>query len=494
MAMTSLPAWQTKQFLQSKTAKQHMAETEVDLLRPHVLAAVANDAAYQDSGLGERFLHAYLNECRSGREKEWYEAMQKGFTSNHLGWAELFGGVLETRRMQGSKAQKVNIMGDWLALSQLQGRPLAFDMLSQPKRQRHPPAPVLSTDDIMITVAAPKEGLYKHAFELLYTKHQSEHNGWQALLRRMSLRGMTPAIWDKYVDLYPTEVDVPLKGMTLRGYEWQGVLAEFIAARHALTLNRVLVNFMQTGRADEMYSQLSEDSYIRPDGPLYNKHMSEALYETLKTYPDVRQKFITQHLVHVVNTEPRRIVAELNYAVGEKPNAHASRDLVKPLYLAQLQPAARDALMNTLGQNPEKYSSILELLLKDASENVTKQEMPALLRTSYAKALLVQGLIKGNFSSFATQIANSSDDIKEQLFATDFEIPHAFERVMMQYLTPQLSYEDAIKLLSIASSLGADDNMAREMIQTAFDGSSAQNSLPIDGLVDDTPESSAFPT
>lgn len=447
--------------------------------------------------MGERFLQAYLNECRSGREKEWYEVMQKGFTMHHPQWADLFDSALELRRMHGGKAQKLNVMGDWLALSQLQDLPLPFHMLSQDKRRdpRIPLAPIAPKDNIVITVSSPKDGLYKNAFELLYAKHHSEHNGWQAMLRRMNLKSMTPALWDTYVDLYPSEIDVPLKGMTMKGYDWQVVLSEFVNARHALALNRVVVHFMQTGRATELYDQLSEDSYsyVRADGPLHNKSISEALYETLKTFPDVRQKFITQHLVHVVNTDSRRIVAELNYAVSGNKNAHSCRDLVTPKYLVQLESAARDNLMTALGNNPEKYSSVLELLLKEASANVTAQEMPALLKTSYAKALLTHGLLKGNFSSFATQVANSSDDLKTALLATNFEEPHAFERTMMQYLTPQLSYEDAVKLLLVADGLGADEKMEREMFQAAFDGSSVQNSFPIEGLVDDSPVNSAFP-
>lgn len=96
-----------------------------------------------------------------------------------------------------------------------------------------------------------------------------------------------------------------------------------------------------------------------PDGPLHNRFISEALYETLKKHPDVREKFITQHLVHVVNTDPKRVKAELGYAMDGKANAHASRDLVKPVYLEQLLPDARHSLMTEIGKHPEKYSSLL---------------------------------------------------------------------------------------------------------------------------------------
>lgn len=119
--------------------------------------------------------------------------------------------------------------------------------------------------------------------------------------------------------------------------------------------------------------------------------------------------------------------------------------------------------------------------------------MPILLKMPYAKALLVHGLIQGKLMSFSTQAANSSPDIAAALLAADFEIPREFERVMMAHLTPQLSLTDALKLLSIADSLGAADNMVRQMIQTAFDGSLSPNSLPIDGLVEDATVVSAFP-
>lgn len=493
--MSSLFAWQIKQWLQSKTPIQHMVDTEADLLRPHMLLGVANDASFQGGVSGERFLHAYLNDCRSGRTNEWYTFMQVGFIANHQDWSNLFVSVLNTRSMQGSKAQKINVLGDWLALSQLQGKSLPFELLAE-QRHRHPRASRLSapvSNEPLITVSNPKEGFYKDVFDMLYKKHHPENSGWNTLLRRMNLKNMTPDLWDAYVDMYPDSVEVPLKGMTLRGYEWQGVLSQFISARHRLALNRVVVNFMQSGRAEELYKQLEDDSFIKEDGPLHNQCISEVLYETLKTHPDVRKKLVTQHLVHAVNNDPNRVKFELDYALSGQANAHASRDLVTPDSLAQLSPEARHQLMSQIGQRPEKYSSLLEALLKNASGNMTEQEMPALLKMPYAKALVVHGLLKGELTSYLTQVANSSPDIAAALLAANFEVPREFERIMLDYLTPELPLSEAFKLLSIADSLGADDSMIREMIQTALDGSSSQNSLPIDGIVEDTSTGSAFP-
>ena len=469
-----------------------MADTEADLLRPHVLLGVVNNPEYRDADMGERFLHAYLNDCRSGRDKDWYTSVQQGFMQNHAEWSDLFPTVLQERRMNGSKKQKANIMGDWLALSQLQGEPLSFDILAQLKRgdRRQPPAPLQPRDEVVITVASPKDGLYKDVFELLYTKHHTEHNGWQALLWRMDLKNMTPAIWDTYVDLYSDQVESPVKIRAMNGYEWESLLQEFVSARHSLALNRVVVGMMQSGHADELYTQIMDDSHVKPNDALHNQHMSEALYETLRKNPDVRQKLSVQHVVHVLNADPTRMKIELDYAVSGGKNAHASGDIVVPQYLEQLTSEARKRLMSLLGGNPQKYSPVLEALLAQAS--VTQSEMSALLKSSYAKALLVENLMQGRLTSLVPKIAKSSAAITAALSAADFRVPYAFERVILTHFTPELSYEDAAELLTIAESLGADKKLIREMLQGAFDGASSANSLPIEGLLDDPPGQSTF--
>ena len=493
--MTTISAWQIKQFLQSQTPQEHMDDTEANLLRPHVLLSVVDNAEYNNADMGERFLHAYLNDCRTGREKDWYTAMQKGFMQNHSSWSDLFPVVLQARRMSGSKKQKANILGDWMALSQLQGAPLSFDMLAQTKQsdRRQPSVPVQPRENVIITVSIFKDSQYNDVFELLYAKHHAEHNGWQALLQRMNLKNMTPNIWDTYVDLYPDQVEVPVKDQVMNDYAWESLLQQFVSSRHALALNRVVVNMMQNGNANGLCHLLTDDSHIKPNDALHNRHLSEALYETLCRAPDVRQKLSVQHIVHALNTEPTRMKTELDYAVSGKPNAHASRDIVVPQYLDQLTAAVRMHLMSLLGEHSKKYSSVLEALLGQANVSVTKLEIAALLKSSYSKALLVEHLMMGRFTSVATKIAESSAELTTALLAADFRVPHAFERVMLAHLTPEFSYEDAAKLMAIAESLGADDSkLIREMFQTAFDGASSSNSFPIEGLLNDTPSPPTF--
>lgn len=485
--MTLLP-WQSKQYIQGHTALEHMADTSVNSIRGPALLLVnaSQDPPQQSTLTGERFLQAYLNECQLGQTKEWYSEMQTNFVRANAQWSNLFNLVLDTRKAHGGKSQKNNSMGDWLALSQLQDEPLPFSMLTSGGRRdpRIPVTPIAPRDIVRITSGSPRKGRYKDVFELLYTKHQSAHNGWEALLTRMDFQGMTPNIWDVYVDLYPDEIQRPFKDLKTKDYDWNSILSNYANSRHAPILNRTLVAMMLSGKADDLHNSFA-GYYLYPNSPLCNSHMSNALYEALGQAPNTRQVLNTPHLIHVLNAEPLHMEAELNYAISNKHDAITSYRIVKPEFMDQLNAQAREHLMVLLGENPLKYTFLLEGLLQDPGEKITQREISVLLKAPYAKAMFVDALVKGSISSLATRIANDSIEISAELLAADFQVPNTFERVMMQHLTPKLTYKAAVELMSISDSLGADEKMIRTMLQTAFEDTLQSNSFPIDELLGD---------
>lgn len=437
--------------LQSKTPAQHMADTSHDLLRDTVLLVVLNDPSYQGPAMAERFLQMYLNECRTEKSREWYTLVQSLFLEHHPDWVNSFDTVLAERRRDGGKAQKTNVMGDWLALSQLRGQPLGFEMLSFNKRAdpRVAPSALSPTDDIVITVNSPKEGVYRQAFDLLYHKHCHEHNGWKSMLRRMDIKSMTGDLWDAFVEVYPQELALPFRGVVLRGYEWKSTIQQLLPMRYGLEFSRELVRLMQNGKADELYQQFEDDSYAF-NNVLRTPEMSEALYETLNTHPDVRTKLSTVHLVHALNADPGRALAELNYAVGGKSNAHASRDIVVSPFLEQLSTKANESLFSALFKEPQKYLSVIEKFVENFNANdedkgsiFSLEAMQALVASTWVKVFLVESILDGKATMFLSQFAKMNSHIEAELTAANFEEPHAFETIMMRHITPTLTYSDA---------------------------------------------------
>lgn len=485
--MTLLP-WQSKKYIQGHTALEHMADTSVNSIRGPALLLVnaSQDSPQQSTLTGERFLHAYLNECHLGQTKEWYSEMQTNFLRDNAQWSNLFNLVLDTRKAHGGKSQKNNSMGDWFALSQLQDAPLPFSMLTSGGRRdpRIPVAPVAPRDIVRITSGSPRAGRYRDVFELLYTKHQSTHNGWQALIARMDFQDMTPNIWDVYVDLYPDDIQRLFNDKKTKDYEWTSILSNYANARHAPALNRTLVAMMLCKKADALYDSFS-GHYYTTKSPLCNSHMSNALYEALGQAMNTRQVLNTPHLIHVLNAEPLHMEAELNYAISNKHDAITSYRIVKPEFMDQLNAQAREHLMVLLGENPLKYTILLEGLLQDPGEKITQREISVLLEAPYAKAMFVDALFKGSISSLTTRIANDSIEISAELLASDFQVPNTFERVMMQHLTPKVTCKAAVELMSISDSLGADKQMTRAMFQTAFEDTPQSNSFPIDEILGD---------
>ena len=452
-----------------------------------MVMGVVKDPAYQRADMGERFLHAYLNECLRGQNKEWYTTMQHEFMQHHTNWSTLFDSVLEARYAHGSKAKKANVLGDWLALSQMQGSPLSFNRLVQ-RKNRDPRQSLIAVepkDTIIITVGGTKDERYKDVFDLLYTKYSQEHNGWQALLRRMSLKSMTANMWDTYVDLYPQNTELPLKSINENRYEWETILSRFTSARHALELNRVLVKAMQNGQADELYNVFNEhDIPVNSNAPLYNQYISEALYEALSTNAGIRTKLCTQHLVHVLNTDPTRINTEFDYVVSEHSSDIFGSALFTSRYFTQFKPETRSHVLTMLGKRAQRYSILIETILCQNDIIFNPSEMLLLLQTPYAKALFVESIFNGNAMPFVVNVANASQEISAALLAADLTAPQAFESLLMEHLTSQVSHAKAKELFLIAESLGASQDMTRQMLQTAFEGASVSNSLPIEGLLE----------
>lgn len=494
---TSTPDWEIKRFIHPLTAAEHQADTMANLLRRPMVLAALQSPNFTDLESGEKILQLYLNECRAGQDAAWYEETQKHFLHLHQDWVPLFGMVLATRLQSGSKSQKSNIMGDWLALSSLQGTPMPFELLAQPRNRdpRKPAFVIGPNDDIQITAAPPKEGLYRHVFEQLYSKHKDTHRGWNALLERQTLRGLTSATWDAYVEVFPNKVSSLIKGFNQnRSYEWLSMMQGLEDAKHADVLATHVVEVMQNGRAQELYSALSEDTYGSKDHFLYKAPMAHALYATLKKEPKVRSKLSTDHLVHLVNGDLKKVQPEMDYAVSTNANAHASGNLFSPPYFSVLQPATREKLLTTLVASPSKYYALATKIICSTEEtSLTAKEMKTFLSSTFVQAAVMECTMEKKTWGFFKNFLALHPEVVEELNAASFNAPDVYESIVLKHMVPGLSYADAHGVRNMAASLGVDSVEARMMLKIALDGIDAQKSLSIDGLLDECSSNSSFP-
>ena len=117
-----------------------MVDTSANILREHLVTSALYDPALDSETMRDCVLHMYLNECKSGKDKQWYATTQKAFLRHHPQWKDGFDDILKSRWEHGLKSQRTNQMGDWIALSQLGGEPLSLDLLFREKL-RHPRDP-----------------------------------------------------------------------------------------------------------------------------------------------------------------------------------------------------------------------------------------------------------------------------------------------------------------------------------------------------------------
>ena len=98
-----------------------MVDTSANILREHLVTSALYDPALDSETMRDCVLHMYLNECKSGKDKQWYATTQKAFLRHHPQWKDGFDDILKSRWEHGLKSQRTNQMGDWIALSQLGG-------------------------------------------------------------------------------------------------------------------------------------------------------------------------------------------------------------------------------------------------------------------------------------------------------------------------------------------------------------------------------------
>lgn len=495
--MTTIPVWEIKQFVQSRTISEHQAETMPNLLRGPMLLAALQSPHFHDDESGQKILHMYLNECRVGKDIAWYQQTQDYFLKHRASWSELFDTVRLDRLQHGSKGQKSNIMGDWLALSHLQGTPMPFDVLAT-ARKRDPRAlvPVLSpTDEIFITVAPPKEDLYKHVFELLYTKHHDEHRGWNALLGRQTIRGLTSKTWDAYVSVFPDNVSQLVRTFNMnRSYDGLTILRDLQEVEDPLLLAREMVAAMQSGQFNEMYTLFDDDTSFGKDSVLLTPSMSEALYETISTRPEVRSKLSTEHLMHIVNGDPSNVETEMDYAVAGFPNAHACGALVAPKYMELLNPVARQTIFELMARDPVKYLPVVARIVNsDVPTVLTSPEMEKFLQSTYIQAFVIESMMEKRAGGFCKNYMALYPQAVDDLNAASFDVENVYETIVLKHMTPTLSYADACEVRNIAVSLGITTLETRAMMTMALDGTSTQKSLSIAGLLDESPSHTVFP-
>lgn len=495
--MTTIPAWEIKRFVQSQTVAEHQADTMANLLRGPMLLAALQSPYFDDEESGRKILNLYLNECRFGKDADWYKQTQESFLKYHPSWVELFDDVRLDRLQQGSKGQKSNVMGDWLALSHLRGTPMPFEMLATSrKRDPRTPAPVLlPTDEIFITAAPPKEDFYKHVFEQLYMKHKDEHRGWNALLGRQTIRGLTSKTWDAYVSVFPNDVSQLVQRFNLnRGYEGLAILRDLQEVKNPLQLAREMVSAMQSGLFNEMYTLFDDETSFGKDAVLLTPSMSEALYETIPTRPEVRSKLSTEHLVHIVNGDPSNVETEMDYAVAGFPNAHACGALVAPKYMELLNPVARQTIFELMARDPVKYLPVVARIVNsDVPTVLTSPEMEKFLQSTYIQAFVIESMMEKRAGGFCKNYMALYPQVVDDLNAASFDVENVYETIVLKHMTPTLSYADACEVRNIAVSLGITTLETRAMMTMALDGTSTQKSLSIAGLLDESPSHTVFP-
>lgn len=489
--MTTLPRWRTQQGIQAKTVAEHMVDTNADVLREHLVKSALYDPTLSSDTMRDSVLHMYLNECKSGKDKQWYTTTQKAFLAHHPQWKLGFDDVLKERWENGLKSQKANQMGDWIALSQLGGEPLPLDLLFREKL-RHPRDP---RPPAHFMIPLPKNGIYRHAFELLYNAHGTKDPRWNTLLASMPLGSLTASLWDSYAENWPDKLEAPVNNAALKSHEWPSLLEELFKSKHAVPLAVQIVARLQSGSDGELAELFSSQNKWQR-GFLDEPLMSETLYNAARANRTMRQYLSTGQLVHGLNLNPGDVKTQLSTlpTLDSMPSAKSAlRALFSPPYVEQLSAEVRANTVQYFAQNPAVCQPLIaQQFNKITSSNWTQKELQTMLSTPGVQALLVNSIVKGWANTFLDYCATVLPALVQELNAADFTEDHVFEAIAMRHLVPGLSHKDALALTSMAESLGVDEKELIGMYQNAIEGLSSQNSLPIDGLVEASSDS-AFP-
>lgn len=486
--MTTLPRWLTKKAIQSQSVAEHMANTDTDLAREHLIIGALADSSFDSDTMRDSILHMYLNECRREKSKTWYMDVQKSFLTNHPQWIAGFDGVLQTRWEQGSKSQRSNQMGDWIALSQLSGKLLPMEMLFREKL-RHPRDPRPPT---YFVVPFPKGGSYRHAFELLYNSHSAQDARWDTLLSEMPLSSMTASLWDTYAKKWPDKLDKPVKSTALESHEWLALMKELLQSENAKSLANELVKRVQSRADGKLLSLFSREETWHKD-VVHEPLLAQALYGAALSDATLRSYLSTQQLVHALNENPDHLKREFLLASDDTPYGNIVQAVLSPPYVEQLSLNTRNKAVHLLAQDPTKYQTILSQQFdKITSSSWSSAELGLLLSTPFAQALLVNSIMKGWANNFLEHCAATMPMLSRDLEAADFTEDCVLEKIAMHHLVPSLSHKDVVALTSMVQSLGLDEHERIAMYQSAIEGASSQNSLSIEGLVEASNDS-AFP-
>lgn len=489
--MNTLPRWRTKKTIQAQSVSEHMMDVNTDVLREHLVLNALSDPHFDSDAMRDSVLHMYLNECRSGKEKAWYLNTQEAFLTHHPQWRDGFNDVLKARWEQGSKTQRTNQMGDWIALSHLGGEPLSMGLLFREKL-RHPRDPRPPTQFV---VPFPKGSFYRHAFELLYNEHHSNDEKWNTLLSGMSLGSMTASLWDTYVKNWPDQLEKPIKSASLESHEWTLILQELFKSNNAAPLAVQIVNRLQSG-ADAKLAVLFDRQNTWQRGFLDELLMAETIYNAMRANTNMRGYLSAKQLVHGLNVNPTHVKTELRTipTLENMPSLKlVSMSVFSPPYVEQLSSEVRANAVQLFAQDPAAHGPLIAQQFDNiTSSSWTATEIKTMLSTPGVQALLVNSIVKGLANTFLDHCAAIFPAMALELNDADFTDEHVFETIAMRHLVPSLSHKEALSLTSMAQSLGIDENENIAMYQSAIEGMSSQNSLPIDGLVEDSNDS-AFP-
>lgn len=470
MTETVQAPWEVKAFIQSKTPLQHMADTGAAPYRGDMVVAGLSRTWVLHDDLAERLLHMYLNECRMGKDAEWYRATQQEFKKHCAHWSSRFHDVLSTRQMHG-KQQRNGLLGDWIALSHLQGTALPLDMVFKEK-ERHP------RDIRPATVLVPKlqTGVYRGALEALYIQHRDDDPRWDALPI------LTPALFDA-VATDEHRVNSLVEQVQGDADMWNTLLSRLFEAQRGPLLAKVIVERMFGN--DELGDTLKNVRRQHHRGCMDSACFSMAFYEYSVAQPSVRSWLNGMNVMHALNGNPQWVKRELKFAQlrsREDFSVDYPSCTMFDTCLPQVVPEVRKTMLKALNKNPTLYEHLLPYFMD--CEGAQLEETQMLLESPWVKGRLVMSLLKTK-GRFLRRCIACYPDLSAELEQTDFAVPGALARVVMRHLVPELTYEQALGLESAVATLGSD--MDRLPLFVSAIQRHGVMEMPLDNVLDDPP-------
>ena len=466
---STLARWQIKESVQSKTAIEHLNTTEYEAGRSEVVLRALVEPWYED-GFSERVLQMYLNECRMGKGREWYQQTQQAFMAHCSSWEPTFESILRDRQTYGSRRQRSNTMGDWMALSHLQGRPLSMDLLFVTK-ERHPrdPRPAVITQVPMVS-----DNTYKYAFETLYLSCYTHDTRWDGWLQKMDLRMMTPALFDvvalRWPDSMPDLVRRTKGDADALLDQWDLILSDLFTAEHGNHLANEIVRILFEDK--NPLSDIFKTILRRPEryrSSLMTACFSKALYDHVQRHPQDQSWLSQDHLCHIANEDPETVVpilrTALQFATKIINNGHGALE-VFTRGADQLNSEARHRMLTAINATPQRYSFVFAKNIAEGT-SWTASELKLFLSTTHAKAVLAEALVEKTANLFVCRCVDVMPELAVALEQADFTKEGTFEAVVMRCLTPDLAYVDALRLKDVAKSLDSGEH-ALSMYEAAM--------------------------